>query len=207
MKFSGTGAVGKMACGIAGLFTPPFYARVQLAEFGKHGYFSPGSTIHHSNLKLGKKVFVGDGVMIYEDNGGGSVDIGSGVHIHRQATIQTGQNGSVTIGEGTGIQPRCQLSAYLGNITIGKHVEIAPNCSFYPYSHGMDAGERIGKQPLISKGGITIEDDVWLGVGTIILDGVKIGKGAVIGAGSVVSKDIPEGAIAVGAPARVVKMR
>jgi len=207
MKFSGPGLLGKFACGFAGIFLPPFYGKVPLAAFGKHGYFSPSATIHHSHLKLGQKIFVGDNVMIYEDNGGGSIDIGSGVHIHRHATIQTGEKGTVTIGDGTGIQPRCQLSAYLGNIKIGKRVEIAPNCSFYPYSHGMEADKPLSQQPLHTKGGITIGDDVWLGVGSIILDGVTIGKGAVIGAGSIVSKDIPEGAIAVGSPARVVKMR
>ena len=58
-----------------------------------------------------------------------------------------------------------------------------------------------------TKGGIVIGDDAWLGVGVIVLDGVKIGKGAVVGAGSVVTRDIPDGAIATGVPARVVKMR
>lgn len=54
---------------------------------------------------------------------------------------------------------------------------------------------------------IVIEDDVWVGANTIILPGVKIGKGSVIGAGSVVTKDIPEFSIAVGSPAKVIKKR
>jgi acetyltransferase-like isoleucine patch superfamily enzyme len=86
-------------------------------------------------------------------------------------------------------------------------VSIAPNCAFYPYDHGIAPGKLILKQPLTTKGDIIIEDDVWLGVGVIVLSGVHIGTGAVIGAGSVVTRDIPEGAIAFGAPARVVKMR
>lgn len=59
----------------------------------------------------------------------------------------------------------------------------------------------------LSKGKIIIEDDVWIGMNSLILSGVKIGKGAVIGAGSVVSKDIPPYAIAVGNPCKVIKYR
>lgn len=58
-----------------------------------------------------------------------------------------------------------------------------------------------------TKGGIVIGDDAWLGVGTIVLDGVTIGEGAVVGAGSVVSRDIPAMAVAVGNPAKVVRIR
>jgi 2-polyprenyl-3-methyl-5-hydroxy-6-metoxy-1,4-benzoquinol methylase len=63
------------------------------------------------------------------------------------------------------------------------------------------------QQPPQTKGGIVIDDGVWLGFGVIVLDGVRIGKGAVIGAGAVVTHDIPDGAIAVGNPAQVIKMR
>ncbi len=62
-------------------------------------------------------------------------------------------------------------------------------------------------QPLQTKGGIFIHDEAWLGYGVIVLSGVQIGKGAVIGAGSVVTRDVPDNAIAVGVPARVVRMR
>lgn len=207
MIFAGTGPMGRCACGLAGLFSPPFYGRVPLASIGRNGYVSPTATIHHPGLTINRKTFIGDHVMIYQDPEGGSVDLGKGVHVHRHTTIQTGKSGRVVIGEGTHLQPRCQLSAYKGSIIIGERVEIAPNCAFYPYGHGMNAGEAIVKQPLQSKGDIVIGDDVWLGFGVIVLDGVKIGQGAVIGAGSVVSKDIPDMAIAVGVPAKVVKIR
>ncbi len=63
------------------------------------------------------------------------------------------------------------------------------------------------QQPLFTRGGIFIEDDVWLGYGVVVLDGVHIGKGSVIGAGSVVNRDIPAGVIADGVPVKVIKER
>jgi acetyltransferase-like isoleucine patch superfamily enzyme len=84
---------------------------------------------------------------------------------------------------------------------------ISPNCALYSYNHGIEPDKPIRKQPLETKGGIVIDDDAWLGFGVIVLDGVRIGKGAVIGAGSVVTHDVPDNAIAAGVPARVVKMR
>jgi len=135
------------------------------------------------------------------------VELGERVQIHRDSIIQTGAGGSVSIGLRTSIQPRCQFSAYLGSIHIGSYVQIAPNCAFYPYDHGVAPNQLISEQPLKTKGGITVDDDAWLGVGVIVLDGVRIGKGAVIGAGSVVTNNVADNAIAVGIPARVVKMR
>ncbi len=61
-------------------------------------------------------------------------------------------------------------------------------------------------RPLYSKGPIIIEDDVWLGEKVSVMPGVHIGRGAIIGANSVVTKDIPAYAVAVGSPAKVIKM-
>lgn len=133
--------------------------------------------------------------------------LGKGVHLYGDTVIQTGMNGSVSIGADTHIQPRCQMSAYLSSIQIGRYVQIAPGCAFYPYNHGFALGEHIWKQPLHTKGGIIVDDDAWLGYGVIVLDGVRIGKGAVVGAGAVVKNDVPDNAVAAGVPARVIKMR
>ena len=63
------------------------------------------------------------------------------------------------------------------------------------------------EQPIVSKGGINIKNEAWLGYGVIVLDGVTIGEGAVVGAGSVVKDDIPDYAISAGTPAKVKRMR
>jgi acetyltransferase-like isoleucine patch superfamily enzyme len=173
----------------------------------RRSYIAPSASIHHENFHIENNVFIGDRTVIYQARDGGLVEIGKGTHIHSDVIIETGFGGSLTIGADTHIQPRCQFTAYVGSIEIGSGVQIAPNCSFYPYNHSFAPGELIKNQPLKTKGGIVLEDDVWLGVGVIVLDGVRIGKGAAAGAGSVVTQDIPEETIAVGIPARVVKRR
>jgi len=207
MRFSSPSPIGRIACWLASIFTPPYYGRQYLARINKNGYYSPSATIHHPDIVYGENIFIDERVLIFQDHEGGKVTLENKVRLYRDTIIQTGHKGCVSIGENTAIQPHCQFSAYASSIIIGKSVQIAPNCSFYPYNHGMNINKLLSKQPLQSKGDIVIEDDVWLGVGVIVLDGVKIGKGAIIGAGSVVTKNIPENAIAVGAPARVISTR
>jgi len=206
MRWSGLSSFGRTATYLATWFTPPYKSRVYLAYYHPQGYIAPSATIHHNNLQLGEHVFLGERVIIYQTDEG-SVKLGKEVQLYSDITIETGADGQVIIGDETHIQPRCQLSAYQGSVQIGCRVEIAPNCAFYPYNHGTKLGNPIRTQPLESRGGIIIGDDAWLGFGVVVLDGVQIGKGAVIGAGSVVTSDIPEDAIAIGSPARVVKMR
>lgn len=201
------GFLGRIATRLAVLFEPPFYGRVRLAWLTPRGYVAPTANIYHSNFQRGTRTFIGDRVLIYQDHDGGPVKLNDSAHLYDDISILTGSGGSIEIGTHTHIQPRCQFSAYGGPIRIGKNVEIAPNCAFYPYDHGTEPGELMSRQPIRTKGGITVEDGVWLGFGVIVLDGVTIGEGAVVGAGSVVTHDVPDGAVAVGVPARVVRMR
>ncbi|AFY52977.1 acetyltransferase (isoleucine patch superfamily) [Rivularia sp. PCC 7116] len=207
MRFAGLSLLGRIATWLATWFAPPYWGRAHLSYYHSQGYVSPKADIYHQNLQFGANVFIGDRVTIYNDRNGGKVELGDRVHLYGDTCIQTGKEGTVKIGADTHIQPRCQLSAYKAPINIGCNVLIATNCAFYPYDHSMIPGQFIHLQPLKTRGGITVDDGAWLGCGVIVLSGVRIGKGAVIGAGSVVNQDIPDGAIAVGSPAKVVKMR
>jgi carbonic anhydrase/acetyltransferase-like protein (isoleucine patch superfamily) len=104
---------------------------------------------------------------------------------------------------------------YVNRYTIfdaHEHLEIGPNCMIGPHcyitdaDHGKTRGVPVQSQPMAPRP-VVIEDEVWLGAGVIILPGIRIGKGAVIGAGSVVTKDVPANAIAVGMPAQVRRFR
>jgi len=207
MKFTGLGILNRAASWLAALAYPPYYGRVPLARLHPKGFLSHRAVIHHSRFARGQHCFIGEEVLIYQDRQGGAVSLGDGVHLHPRCILQTGLEGSITLGDHTHVQPGCQFSAYKGSIRIGARVEIAPNCAFYPYNHGMKSSIPVREQPLESKGGIIVEDDAWLGYGVIVLDGARIGQGAVIGAGSIVTGEIPGGAIAAGAPAKVIKTR
>lgn len=90
-----------------------------------------------------------------------------------------------------------------GNITIGNRVSIAPRVTLVTSSHPNNSRIR-GFAPL-SQGPIVIEDDAWLGTGCVVLPGVRIGRGAVVGANSVVLQDVPPLHIVAGQPARTVR--
>lgn len=191
----------------AAWLTPPHKERPYLSGFSSLGYVAGSATIHHDDLEIDGHIFVDERVVIFQRETGGSTKIGERVYIYRDTIIETGYGGSLMIGDKTSIHPRCQINAYVVHIEIGENVMIAPNCAIYSYDHSIEAGQPISAQPLKSRGPIRIGDGAWLGFGVIVLSGVTIGKGAAVGAGSVVTQDIPDFAIAVGNPARVVKMR
>lgn len=92
------------------------------------------------------------------------------------------------------------------SVTIGNDCQIAPGCHITDVNHGIKPGTLIRKQPLQSKP-IKIGNDVWVGAGCSILPGVTIGDHAVIGARAVVTHDVPESAIVVGTPAKILRYR
>ncbi len=109
----------------------------------------------------------------------------------------------ITIGNNFYMNAGCHI---LGEIVIGNDVQIGPKTVIWGRDHGIKRGKLIREQPRIRKP-IKVGNDVWIGANATVLKGVCIGDGAVIGAGSVVTRDIPEYAIAVGNPAKVIKYR
>ena len=119
-----------------------------------------------------------------------------------------GGEGDIKVGENSEINSNCVL--YSGNgITIGNNVLIAAGCVFASTNHAYDdKSKTIREQRFIpSQGGIVIEDDVWIGAGTVLLDGTIIRKGSVIVAQSLVIGELPEYSISGGNPIKVMRFR
>lgn len=196
---------------LAGLPLGPYKDKRRLLRYlGGRPYISPRAQIGCSRLEIGPGCFIDDYVTIYAHEGAqGGVYLGDDVSIYRWSVIELGKGeGSVRIGSQTHIQAGCNLNAFVGNIVIGANCMIAPRCAFMPYQHSFaDVHRPMREQPLTSRGDVVIEDDVWLGLNVCVMDGVTIGRGAVVGAGAVVTKDIPPYAMAGGVPARVIRFR
>lgn len=194
--------------GAIGLVLRKKFYKSLFAQVGRNVIFGKSITIRHPD-----KIYIGDNVIIddYAVLDGKGTDnnriiIGDNVMIGRSSVISC-KNGNITIGENSNIAMNCFIQS-AKEVNIGKNVLFAAYC--YVIGGGDHETERTDI-PIIAQGqivkGITIEDNCWIGASVKVLDGVKIGRDSIIGAGAVVTKDIPDYAIAVGVPAKVVKTR
>jgi maltose O-acetyltransferase len=127
-------------------------------------------------------------------------DLGDGAIVRPPLFMDYGYQTS--IGAGTFINFNCVILD-VARVRIGADVQFGPNVQLLTPTHPLDPVQR--RRGLEAARPITIEDNVWLGGGVIVLPGVTIGRDAVIGAGAVVTKDVPAGVVAVGNPARVIR--
>jgi maltose O-acetyltransferase len=127
---------------------------------------------------------------------------GRNVNIERGALF--GYN--IEIGDNSGIGVNAQLNSQ-GGIKIGSNVLMSPDVIIETQNHK----HRDVTRPIMEQGSesspVIIEDDVWIGSRAIILPGVRVGRSSIIGAGAVVTRDVPPFSVAVGVPARVIKKR
>jgi virginiamycin A acetyltransferase len=160
-----------------------------------------------SNIEADKQA------VIYNTKLEGKVRIGKGTQINNSIIV-----GQAEIGNYTSINgPHSFIMAKHNNVKIGNYTSIAHNVSILEYSHNLHSLStsllnkkitgRSSIEDTCSKGEINIGSDVWIGAGAVVLSGTRVGNGAVIGANSVLTKDVPDYAVVAGNPADIIKYR
>jgi acetyltransferase-like isoleucine patch superfamily enzyme len=195
--------------GALGFVLRKFFFPGLFGKIGKGVIFGRNMTIRHpKKIEIGNNVVFDDNTVIDakgETNTG--LKIGNNVLIGRGTSISC-KGGDIEIGDYSNIGPN-NIIISESSIKIGKYVFTAGQ--MYMIAGGTHSIDRIDipiwQQPSISKGGIVLEDDIWIGASSTILDGVKIGTGAVIGAATLVHKRIKPYTVNLGVPAEMVKSR
>lgn len=149
--------------------------------------------------QVGRGVQVSWGVTV---RGPGLITIGDTVRLREGIILQAGSE--ISIGNQTDINP---FTTIYGQVSIGNYVMIAAHVMLAGGNHQFEDRTRPIKHQGHTTLGIVIEDDVWIGANAVVVDGVRIGKGAIVGAGAVVTRDVPSYAIVGGNPAKLIKYR
>jgi acetyltransferase-like isoleucine patch superfamily enzyme len=188
-----------------------FFCRHKFRHSGKRLLIGKNVNLQfHNYISLGNNVLIGDYTYMNGFSQEG-VHIGNNVRIREFGWIQATSNlndpgKGLEILNDVYIGPRCYFGAG-GGISIGSKVVIGAGVELLAENHSFENTEIPIQDQGVTRKGIRIEEDVWIGNRVIILDGVHVGRGAVIGAGSVVTKDVPGNAVVAGNPARILRYR
>ena len=172
-----------------------------MRKFSTHG---TGAFTPDQLLRCGENVVFEDGVLVFHP---GSIAIGSNVYIGHGTMLKGYHKNLMEIGSDTWIGQGCFLHS-AGGMKIGDRVGVGPHVKILTSAH-RDPG-RSGPPILeceIEFAPVAIGDECDIGIGAIILPGVTIGRGTQIGAGAVVTSDLPEFCVAAGSPARILRGR
>jgi acetyltransferase-like isoleucine patch superfamily enzyme len=178
-----------------------------LGACGRNVVFGQNVTLRHPHkIRIGDNVVIDDNCLLdAKGNDNAGITIGSGVFVGRNSILSC-KNGDIEIADGANVGFNCEVFS-ASRVSIGRDTLLAAYC----YVIGGDHDFSDPSAPVIAQGrrssGVAIGAGAWLGAGAKILDGVSIGDRAIVGAGAVVRDAVPEGAIAVGMPARVVGQR
>jgi acetyltransferase-like isoleucine patch superfamily enzyme len=155
-------------------------------------------------MRLNGMLFLGGGV---------TLQVGRGARLHFGRWVWIGHGtkircheGKVYIGDKTVLGQECTISAYQ-HVSIGEQCILADRVMLIDFDHNVAEVERPIRVQGIYKRDVRVGSNVWIGFGAQIMRGVSVGDNAIVGAGSIVTKDVPANAVVGGAPARVIRMR
>jgi len=157
-------------------------------------------------ISLGSGVLIDDFVTLDVRGSEASIALGDRVSLGRFTTVAA-KHGSISLAPGCNVGSYCRVATN-SKVVVGESVLIGAYCYIGPGNHTEgDADEPLITRPMDIRGGVVIGDHAWLGARVTVLDGVTIGRHAIIGAHSLVTTDVPDWGVAVGTPARVIRIR
>jgi acetyltransferase-like isoleucine patch superfamily enzyme len=178
-----------------------------LGACGRNVVFGQNVVLRHpGKIRVGDDVVVDDNCLLdAKGDSNGGITIGSGVFVGRNSILSC-KNGDIAIGDRANIGFNCEVFS-ASQVTLGADTLLAAYC----YVIGGDHEYADPSTPVTAQGrrsrGVAVGEGAWLGAGAKILDGVRIGCHAIIGAGAVVRVDVPDRAVAAGRPARILGLR
>jgi acetyltransferase-like isoleucine patch superfamily enzyme len=200
-----TGLLGPMP-GALGYFLRGGCYRWILDRVGPGSVFGRGVIIRSPRrIAVGARVMIDDGVVLDAKGTTSKIELGDQILLGRHCILSC-NDAQVRIGNFVSIGPFC-FFACKSRIEIGSNVSIGSGTQLMAGGHVSDDPDIPVIRQARSAKGITIEDGAWIGTGAIILDGVSVGCNSIVGAGAVVSKDVPAWTVVLGNPARVVQKR
>jgi acetyltransferase-like isoleucine patch superfamily enzyme len=199
--------LGQNAPGAFGLALRKTLFPSLLGACGRNVVFGQNVVLRHPHkIRIGDNVVIDDNCLIdAKGDANTGITIGSKVFVGRNSILSC-KNGDIELADGANVGFNCEIFS-ASRVTIGRDTLLAAYCYVIGGDHDFsDPGAAVLEQGRRSSG-VAIGAGAWLGAGAKILDGVAIGDRAIVGAGAVVRDAVPEGAIAVGVPARVVGQR
>ncbi|MFL7892984.1 MAG: acyltransferase [Anaerolineales bacterium] len=195
--------------GALGLVLRRLFFKRLFQEVGRNVIFG-----RNLNLRQPHRIRIGDNVIIDDDctlDGKGSsnqgIVIGDFVTMGRFSSLVC-KDADISIGSHVNIGTNVKIiAANNGKIEIGNSIDIGSGCHFSGGSYDYTDADQLPSSRRIETKGIRLEDLAWIGAGVIVLDGVNIGTKSIVGAGAVVTTDIPPATIATGVPAKVSRTR
>jgi acetyltransferase-like isoleucine patch superfamily enzyme len=179
--------------------------RSSFASCGPRSRFSlPVQLQGTERIAVGNHVYLGPGCWLLTHALDGAAVERAGRNGRAEGSHER-PGGRIEIGDRTSIAGYCVLSAAV-RVSIGRGVLFARNVYIADHRHGFGRADvAILDQPIEDLRPVVVEDGAWLGQNVVLLPGVTVGRGAVVGAGSVVREDVPPRCVAAGAPARVIR--
>jgi acetyltransferase-like isoleucine patch superfamily enzyme len=196
------GAPGALGLALRGAFYRPLFRRL-----GRGVVLGRGLVLRHARrIEIGDRALVDDDCMLDARGSAEGVTIGEGALVSRGAILSC-KDGPITVGARVNLGWRCVVSS-VGGVVIEEEALFAGGCYVGGGRYHLDDRARsVASQGSFSKGPLHVGRGSWIGAHAVILDGVRVGEGAVVAAGAVVADEVPPFTIVAGVPARVIRER